>query len=83
MFITRQLARQCWKPTQQNPVKMASGTIKNPTIVNVINKLPSQGVIVNPSLSVILSEAKNLPTLLRVNSVKQSHEIATSLRSSQ
>ena len=51
--------------------------------VDVISKLLSHGVIANPSFPVILSEAKNLPNLLRVNSVKQSHEIAASLRSSQ
>jgi len=32
-------------------------------------------VIANPSLPVILSEAKNLRLLLRVNSVKQSHTL--------
>jgi len=58
--------------------------------VNVINKSTSQSVIVNPSLFVILSEAKNLVILLRINSVKPcpefnegTHEIATSLCSSQ
>jgi hypothetical protein len=38
--------------------------------VNVINKLSSRGVIANPSPSVILSEAKNLIILLKVNSMK-------------
>ena len=35
-----------------------------------VNKLTCIGVIANPSLSVTLSEAKNLIILLRVNSVK-------------